>query len=192
MTAFFDSIRSGSALALIFIVAGLTLGPAWGVSAAQSLGPVTKLPLPRFVNLKRAEVNMRRGPGDDHPIVWKYVRKNLPVEIVNEFDVWRKVRDVDGAEGWISANMLSGDRRYGLVRVKSAKGVATSKGAPGWAIMRRPDAKGEAVAIAQAGVIAEIRRCPAADAWCEIKAGGRKGWIERAALWGVYPGEVIK
>jgi SH3-like domain-containing protein len=129
---------------------------------------------------------MRRGPGEDHPIVWKYVRKNLPVEVVNEFDVWRKVRDVDGAEGWISANMLAGEPRFGVVRAKPAKGGA------GWAIKRRPDAKAATIALAQAGVIAQVRRCPNAQAWCEIKAGGRKGWIERAALWGVYPGEVIK
>jgi SH3-like domain-containing protein len=133
---------------------------------------------------------MRRGPGDDHPIVWKYVRKNLPVEIVNEYDVWRKVRDVDGAEGWISANMLAGERRYGVVRT-AAKGAPSSKVA-GWSLWRRPIAKGEALAIAQAGVIAEIKRCPAADSFCEVKAGGMKGWIERKALWGVYPGEVIK
>ncbi len=178
------------ALALLFAPPLFAAAPG----AKQSLGPVTNLPLPRFVSLKRSEVNMRRGPSEDQPILWVFKRKNMPVEVVNEFDVWRKVRDVDGAEGWIQQSMLSGDARYGLVRypgAKAGRGVTGATGkVQGWALKRRPAGESATLAIVQAGVVAKLRRCH--EAWCEVKAGEKSGWLERAALWGVYPDEEFK
>jgi SH3-like domain-containing protein len=172
------------------------LAPAMAAAPTpkQSLGPVTSLPLPRFVSLKRSEVNMRRGPSEDQPILWVYKRRNMPLEVVNEFDVWRKVRDVDGAEGWIQATMLAGDPRYGLVRYPGAKapqGVTGATGkVQGWVLKRRPEKKAATIAIVQAGVVAKVVRCH--EAWCEVRAGEKVGWLDRAALWGVYPGEEVR
>lgn len=180
---------------VVTLALALASGPALAAAPAkQSLGPVTNLPLPRFVSLKFDRINMRRGPSEDQPILWVYRRKSLPVEVVNEFDVWRKVRDVDGAEGWIRDNQLSGDARYGLVRwpgEKAPRGVTGASGkARGWALKRRPQDSSATLAIVEAGVIAKISRC--FEAWCEVKTGGKSGWLERAALWGVYPDEVIR
>jgi SH3-like domain-containing protein len=161
----------------------------------NAVGPVSNLPLPRYVSLKRDKVNMRRGPGPDHPIIEVYQRRNLPVEVLNEFDHWRKVRDPAGEEGWMTDVMLAGEPRYAMVMAKNGKppgkppAGAASKDA-GWPVRRAPDVKARTIAIAMPGVIAELRHCP--QSWCEIKAGNRTGWIERAALWGVYPGEVIR
>lgn len=171
----------------------MAAAPASAPVPGRTPGPVTSLPIPRFVSLKRNEVNMRRGPGDDHPIVWKYVRRNMPVEITNEYDLWRQVRDMDGQVGWISANMLSGEPRFVVVRTKNGKALnpaPTNNPEAGWPMRRRPDMKAKTVAIVEPGVVAEIRHCP--DEWCEIKAGGTTGWIERVALWGVYPDEKVK
>jgi hypothetical protein len=71
---------------------------------------VTGLPLPRFVTLKADKVNVRRGPSSEHPVAFVFQRKGLPVEITAEFENWRKIRDSDGAEGWILQSMLSGRR----------------------------------------------------------------------------------
>ena len=68
------------------------------------------LPLPRFASLDSNEVNLRAGPGTDYPILWVYQRKGLPVEIIQEFDTWRRIRDRDGTVGWVQQNQLSGKR----------------------------------------------------------------------------------
>ena len=150
--------------------------------AVKALGPSTNLPIPRFVTLKKDEVYMRRGPGADHPIEWVYVRKHLPLEVVNEFELWREVKDADGTRGWVSANMLSGER---YVMVTPRSGTKDHR----WALRSKPDGKSNIVALADPGVIAELKHCP--ESWCEIAAGSRTGWIERTALWGVLPGEKV-
>jgi SH3-like domain-containing protein len=149
-----------------------------------ALGPSTSLPLPRFVSLKKDVVYMRRGPGSDHPIEWQYVRKHLPVEVINEYDLWREVRDPDGkTEGWISANMLSGERYVMVIAPKGSKTLREP-------LRNRPDARAKVVALAEPGVIAELKHCP--DDWCEISAEGRTGWIKRSAVWGILPDERVE
>src|SRR5438876_886029 len=75
------------------------------------------LPVPRFVSLRSEQVNVRTGPGERYPIEWVFTRRDLPVEIVAEFENWRKIRDSEGSEGWVHQRMLAG-RRSVLVRDK--------------------------------------------------------------------------
>ena len=96
-------------LAILF---ALLLAP--GLALADPVGPVTKLPLPRFASLKTDRVNLREGPSKDHATKWVYERAGLPVEITAEFEIWRKVRDSEGVEGWVLHSLLSG-RRTALV-----------------------------------------------------------------------------
>ena len=95
---------------------GLTVLLGAGSASAQDagVGPVTKLPMPRFVSLKADSVNLREGPNRDHPVKWIFKRAGLPVEITAEFEQWRRIRDSDGTEGWVLQNLLSG-RRTALV-----------------------------------------------------------------------------
>ena len=81
---------------------------------ADPVGSVTKLPLPRFASLKTDRVNLREGPSKDHATKWVYQRAGLPVEITAEFEIWRRVRDSEGVEGWVLHSLLSG-RRTALV-----------------------------------------------------------------------------
>lgn len=132
-------------------------------------GSETGLPIPRFVTLRADEVNMRTGPGTRYPIDWTYVRRNLPVEVVAEFDKWRKIRDFEGTEGWVHQSMLSGRRSIlviGQVRT-----------------MRR-DARDSATPVArlEPGVIAQLDGCQ--EEWCEIEVAGLGGWIRRGHVWG--------
>ena len=94
------------------ILAALALAP--DLALADPVGPVTKLPLPRYASLKTDRVNLREGPSKDHPTKWVYQRAGLPVEITAEFEIWRKVRDSEGVEGWVLHSLLSG-RRTALV-----------------------------------------------------------------------------
>lgn len=147
------------------------------------LGPRSGEPLPRFTSLGDKKVYMRRGPGTDHPIVWVYVREDLPVEIIEEYDDWRRVRDIDGATGWIKKTKLNSQRH---VLIRPPAGSAADKP---WPLRAKPNADSPPIAAAEPGVVAELRRCP--NAWCEIKAGRVTGWVERSALWGIYPTEVL-
>ncbi|MGE4062381.1 MAG: SH3 domain-containing protein [Rhodospirillaceae bacterium] len=148
----------------------------------QASGKPDGLPLPRFVSLRADSVNMRVGPNARYPIEWIYVRRNLPVEIVAEFDTWRRIKDPDGTEGWVHSSMLSGRRTA----------VVTGEVRP---LLRTIEGKGGAPDLAaslEPGVIVAVERCPQAVAYCRVDAEGTEGWLSRDALWGVYPGEVIE
>ena len=151
------------------------------MAIADPVGSVTGLPLPRYASLKTNQVNLREGPSRDHATKWVYQRAGLPVEITAEFDIWRKVRDSEGAEGWVLHSLLSG-RRTGLVGV-GKKGVVYN-------IYAEARAASGVAATLQSGVIANVRNCD--GAWCLIDGDGYKGYIEQVSLWGVYPNEKIQ
>ncbi len=148
-----------------------------------STGPVSGLPLPRFASLRSDTVNMRVGPDTRFPIEWTFQRRDLPVQIIGEFQVWRRIRDVDGAEGWVHQSTLAG-RRTVLVR--------TPPNAPEITLRRRAEDGAVAVAQLRTGVIARIRECEASSAWCEVQVAGHRGYLKRAELWGVAPDEEVK
>jgi SH3-like domain-containing protein len=146
---------------------------------SKTLGP-SGFPIPRFVSLKAEKVNVRRGPSSDHPVAWVFQRKGLPVEIVAEFDTWRRVRDSDGEEGWILQNMLSGKRTAMMAPWKQGQTIP---------LYDAPGKAGALVAQVGAGVVADVSNCT--GDWCEVTAGGYDGWVEQTQLWGVYPGEPV-
>jgi SH3-like domain-containing protein len=138
-------------------------------------GPVSGLPLPRYVSLKSDRVNVREGPSKEHPTLWIYERAALPVEITAEFETWRKIRDSEGAEGWVLHSLLSG-RRTALVapwKKEPQLLVAADHSTP--------------MAKLGPGVIGNLRSCD--GKWCRIAGKGFDGYMEQENLWGVYPGE---
>ena len=163
---------------LIMLFVALTLPFGGGVhaqSGAKSFPPSTSgLPIPRFVSLKGEPVNMRAGPGVRYPIRWVYVRRNLPLMVTAEFEFWRRVRDVDGAEGWIHKSLLRGER--------------TAMVLGGLAELRaEPKADAPVAARAEPGVIADLTAC--AGAWCRLESEGAAGWVPRGAIYGALPEE---
>jgi SH3-like domain-containing protein len=145
------------------------------------LGSASKLPVPRFVSLKTARVNVRRGPSRSHQVSWVYTREGLPVEVVAEFENWRRVRDSEGEEGWVYHSLLSGTRTA-LVAPWAKEGQLK--------LHRRPDESSAVVAYAEPGVLTTLRRC--ADDWCEVRVGNVAGYMPQEHLWGVYPGEELQ
>jgi SH3-like domain-containing protein len=139
------------------------------------------LPLPRFVTLKADRVNVRRGPSGDHKVSWVFTRKGLPVEIVAESDHWRRIRDSDGAEGWVYHSLLSGRRGVLVAPWSGARPVPLLDGAK---------AGSAPVALLDTGVMAEVGQCT--GDWCRVSIEGHDGWIDQAKLWGVYPGERVE
>lgn len=135
------------------------------------------LPVPRFVTLRADKVNVRTGPGARYPVEWVFERKGMPVEIVAEFDTWRKVRDIQGTEGWVHQNLLSS--RRGVI----ITGVVRT-------LRREPRDDAAAVARAEAEVIGQLLECKAE--WCRVEVRGLRGWLKRSEFWGVYSNEKVE
>jgi len=136
------------------------------------------LPVPRFVSLRTDPVNLRSGPGLRYPVEWVYHRRHLPVEVVAEFDTWRRIRDPDGTEGWVHQSMITG-RRTGIVR-----GTAQA--------LHHSDGDTSSVATLEAGVIVNVQRCPAGSQSCRVEVNGIQGWLKRDQMWGIYPTETVE
>lgn len=136
-----------------------------------------KTSVPRFVSLKPNEVNARVGPGPNYPIEWVYLKAGLPVEVIVEFDTWRKIRDIDQAEGWVHQNMLCSKRR-GIVRE------------PEVLLHSERSKMSPSLVRLQKGVVLDLLKCQ--DNWCQVRIHEFKGWVEQVALWGVYPNEILK
>ena len=60
-----------------------------------------------FLSLKNNEVNLRQGPSFEYPIKFVYKKKYLPVEILDESDTWKKIKDFENNSGWIHTSQLS-------------------------------------------------------------------------------------
>lgn len=144
-------------------------------ATAQERGPVTNLPLPRYVSMKATEGNVRRGPSLSHRIDWVFKRQGMPLEITAEFGHWRRVRDRDGQGGWMHFALLSGARTVIVEHPVT--------------LLARPKSGARDVARVEPGVIARIIECD--TGWCRLNAGGRKGWATRDGLWGLYDGETV-
>ncbi|WP_455478796.1 SH3 domain-containing protein [Bartonella sp. B10] len=140
------------------------------------------LPLPRFASIKPVRVNVRAGPGSNYSIVFTYQKQGLPVEIIQEYDQWRKIRDAEGDEGWVYQSLLSGKR--------TAITIPWQKDKTKRLILRKnPTDNAEFVAEVEPNVIGDIRQCD--RHWCEINIRNTRGWLHQPQLWGVYPDEKI-
>jgi len=138
-------------------------------------GPVTNLPLPRFVSLKADEANLRRGPSLNHRIDWIFQRKGYPLEVIAEYGHWRRVRDLDGASGWVHYSLISGVR-MGLANAELVD------------IFARPENGARVEAQAQKDVLLRLHACDVS--WCRVSADGHKGWALKSDIWGVRSDEV--
>ncbi|MDH5188563.1 MAG: SH3 domain-containing protein [Rhodospirillaceae bacterium] len=136
------------------------------------------LPLPRFVSISGHEVNLRTGPGLQYPIEWVYRLKGLPLEIIAEYKTWRKVRDWEGAQGWVHQTMLNGKRAF----------IITNGPHP---IYKNPENASKLIARAETGVVGELLNCEEKSQWCRVKADGFEGWLKRESFWGVMNEESV-
>ncbi|WP_439153906.1 SH3 domain-containing protein [Yoonia sp.] len=161
--------------AICAVVLSCCMASAQPTSQTPTLGPETNLPLPRYVSLKASESNVRRGPSLSHRIDWVYTRRNMPLQVIAEYGHWRRVIDRDGQGGWVHYSMLSGARTV-LINKETT------------ALRARPDETSLENALLEPGVIARLGECNAD--WCQLTAGGYRGWAPKSVLWGVAPTEL--
>jgi SH3-like domain-containing protein len=172
-------LRGLGGLALLACLAAAPM-PA-GAAGAIATGTVSGLPVPRFVSLKADRVNVRTGPNRDQEVRWVYTRAGMPVEITAEFENWRRIRDWEGAEGWVYHSLLSGKRTAVVVPNLKEELVPLYESA---------DVESAVVAKLQGGVLGTLQSCT--GNWCDFRGKGFSGWIRQDRLWGAYPNEKIE
>ncbi|WP_173935248.1 SH3 domain-containing protein [Chelativorans sp. Marseille-P2723] len=172
-----------AAALLITSLPSVSLAQSSGSNGGHTLkrGP-SGLPLPRFVSLKSGRVNMRVGPGTQYAVEWLYLKPGLPMEIIQEYDNWRRVRDAEGAEGWINQSLLSG-RRTGIAG-PWFKGKKASL-----PLFSKPSENARIVAQVEPGALGDVDTCN--GEWCRMTFAGHTGWIAQESVWGVYQGEKL-
>ena len=129
-----------------------------------------KLPIPRFVSLKVSEANIRTGPGIKFPIKWIFVKKNLPLEILDHYENWYNIRDEEQKQGWVHLSLVKSNRFFVTIKEQVA-------------LYKNP--KHNYVShILEVGSRGNIKSCR--NKWCEIKIDNIQGWVKKTDLWGVY------
>lgn len=160
---------------LWFLIALLIATPVMAEQEQSILNP-SGLPVPRFVALKSDDVNLRAGPGKRYPIKFHYARARLPVEIIEEFAHWRKIRDYEGTVGWVHKGIVDGKRSV-LIMDKQQN------------LYAKPSADSNVVMKAAPLVIAALKECQ--PDWCQVEIQERKAWIRKSDIWGVTREEVF-
>ena len=157
-----------------YLIAGLIfLFPSF---LFAKVGSVTGLEIPRFVSLKSNEVNLRVGPSTNYPIELIYVTKNLPLEIIDEFDVWRKTKDHMGVIGWLHKSLIQGER-FVLTGYSNDKDVD---------LYNRPN--GSVIGAIKKNNILNLNNCILY--WCKVSYGNINGWVLKKNIWGIYETEI--
>jgi SH3-like domain-containing protein len=168
-------------LLVAFFLAAAIWPAQLAMAAGENAGNVTGLPVPRFVSLKSERVNVRGGPNKDQDVRWVYTRAGMPVEITAEFENWRRVRDWEGAEGWVYHSLLSG-RRTAMIMSRDKDEVVP--------LYENADVESAVVAKLQAGVVANLKSCT--GTWCRITGKNFDGYMRQERLWGAYPNEKVE
>ena len=151
-----------------------------GVAHSRQIGESeSSMSLPRMVSLRSDNVHARSGPGKKYPIEWIYKQKGAPLEIINEFELWRQVRDWEGSVSWIHKTLLTGKRFAKVI----TPGINN--------IYQRPDSEAKIVAKVEDGAIGEIKKCPKKSEFCLIKFESIEGWVNKKNVFGVYENEVL-
>jgi SH3-like domain-containing protein len=159
---------------------GMLAGIAHAAAGEIPIGSASGLPVPRFVSLKSDRVNVRSGPNKDQEVRWVYTRAGMPVEVTAEFENWRRIRDWEGAEGWVYHSLLAGKRSAVVVPTLNDDLVPLYESA---------NFESAVVARLQSGVLGQLKSCN--GLWCEFSGKDFSGWIKQERLWGAYPNEKV-
>jgi SH3-like domain-containing protein len=132
---------------------------------------------PHFASIRRDQAFLREGPSYAHRVLWVYHRKNYPVKILDTFDAWRRVKDVDGTVGWMHHTQLSDARTIVFIGFTQTP------------LHAKADPSSPPVAFAKRGVVAKLKSCE--PRLCEVETSGVTGWVDKKNIWGVELGEVF-
>ena len=143
-----------------------------------NIGKETGLEIPRYVSLKSDDANIRVGPSKNYPIEIKYIIKNYPLKVLEEYEDWRKVEDFKKNIGWIHKSLISGTRT-GIVLSNNNKTIKLLN-----------TLGGDIIGEIGKGNIIFLEKCKID--WCLVSSGNYKGWMDKKYIWGVNEKEIIK
>ncbi len=97
--------------------------------------------------------------------------RNHPLEVLVKLDKWTKVRDAEGAIGWVENTSL-GDKRFVQVSAATAE------------IRANAQTGANLIFEAQRGVLLEVT-APATDGWVAVRhRDGQSGFVRTTQVWG--------
>ena len=152
--------------------------PVLGALLIAGSGQAQERKVPYWASIATGDALMRTGPERTYPATWRYRRRDLPVQVLQVYGNWRRIREQDGTEGWMLATLLSAQR----TAVVTGDGSAPLDADPmsGAALNWR----------AEPGVVGKVSQCE--SGWCLFDAGGKRGYIPVDRIWGVDAGEVVE
>ena len=124
-----------------------------------------------FAMLKNNKVNVRFGPSFEYPIKYIYLKKYLPIKIIDKKENFRRIIDHKQNSGWIHTSQLS----------KSSSVILTEK----QFIFSKPTKFSKPVAIAEKGKLILIKKCK--KSWCKTTINEISGWLLFSNFWGELP-----
>ena len=133
--------------------------------------PIVDVFADEFVMLKNNKVNVRYGPSFEYPIKYVYLKKNLPIKVIDKKENFRRIIDHKHNSGWIHTSQLK----------KSSSIILTKN----QFIFSKPTKFSEPVAIAEKGKLILIKKCK--ENWCKSTNNEITGRILFDNFWGKLP-----
>ena len=159
---------------IVFI---LTIIILFNTISVANVGSDTGLELPRYVSLKSNDANIRVGPSKNYPIIIKYILKNFPLKVIEEYKDWRKIIDFENNTGWIHKSLITGERN-GIINSNNQKNVFIYN-----------TYFGKKIGEIHHRSLIKISKCKLD--WCMIIVNHHKGWIKKNNIWGVNSDEIF-
>jgi len=121
-----------------------------------------------FLMLKNNKVNVRYGPSFEHPIKYIYKKVELPVQLIDKKENFRRIIDHKKNSGWIHISQLR----------KSKSLITTSTKI----LFKKPTKYSKPLAKLDSGRLLLINKCE--KNWCNVKTNQFSGWIDKKNIWG--------
>ena len=123
---------------------------------------------PKFLSLKNQKVNVRYGPGFNFPIKFIYVKKYLPVQVIDSKENFRRIIDHKKNSGWIHWTQL---RKANSIIVLEDK-----------IVFKKNSKFSEPIIKVKKGRMVLVEKC--LESWCNVKTDKYNGWLENDKVWG--------
>lgn len=140
-----------------------------GLLSALLLLAAPQVVAQQMVSVSSDEVNLRTGPGREHPSEW-ILGQGYPLRVVGSRGDWLEVRDFENDKGWIY-KPLTDSTPYHIVKVKVAN------------LRNQPTTRSRIIGrLAYGDTLKTLERT---SGWVKVqRKGGLRGWVARRLLWG--------
>ena len=121
-----------------------------------------------YLILKNNKVNVRYGPGFDYPIKFFYNKKNLPIQVIDKKENFRRIIDFKNNSGWIHTSQL----KKGIAFILLEDQILFTK----------PTKYSKPLLKITKGRLLVVKKCK--KIWCSVKTENYTGWIKNENVWG--------